>query len=221
MAHTKHDAAIVSQVNLNALQLGYDFEHRALYLFGPIDSMSAYRFIAGFKWLDRTEGPIHVLLSSPGGDNDAGVAIFETMRTANNPTIVEGMGMIASAAVPVLLAGTIRFLNPDSRIMIHNSSYHLDGSITSPEVAAIQRDAEITNKWYHKLIVERTGAKMKEVQEWCANEMSFKASEAVAQGFADKVLEPRAWPANYEAGLKEIEQYVVKPRKRRAKTGKK
>lgn len=218
MAYQKHDAAIVSQVNMNALQLGYDFEHRALYMFGEIDNMTAYRFVAGFKWLDRTAGPIHILLSSPGGNNDAGVAIFETMRTANNPTIVEGMGMVASAAVPILLAGTIRFLNPDTRVMIHNSSYHLDGSVSSPEVAAIQRDAEVTNKWYHNLIAERTGAKLRDVANWCAEETFFEAYEAVKLGFADKVLEARPWPKTYEEGLAEIQGFG-KPtqRKRKAK----
>lgn len=224
MSNRKQDAAVVSQVNMNALQLGYDFEHRALYLFGVIDNMSAYRFVAGFKWLDRTPGAIHILLASPGGDNDAGVAIFETMRTANNPTIVEGMGMIASAAVPVLLAGTIRFLNPDSRIMIHNSSYEVDGNVTTPLVTAMSRDAEVTNKWYHNLIGERTGAKLKEVEKWCADEMSFNAQEAVELGFADKILEPRPWPDSYEEALKEIQSFVVTPRharKPKAKKGKK
>jgi ATP-dependent Clp protease protease subunit len=214
---TKDDAAVISQVNMNALQLGYDLEHRALYLFGEIDNHSAYRFIAGFKWLDRTAGPIHVILSSPGGNNDAGVAIFEAIRTANNPTIIEGTGMVASAAVPALLAGTIRFLNPDTRVMIHNSSYVLDGNVSTPDVAVIQRDAEVTNKWYHKLIAERTGSKIREVQKWCADEMTFKAGEAVAYGFADKVLEARPWPKTYEEGLKEIQGYIVTPRKPRKK----
>lgn len=217
MAHEKHEAAVISQVNMNALQLGYDFEHRALYLFGPLDSVAAYRFIAGFKWLDRTQGPIHIMLCSPGGEDSAGVAIFETIRTANNPTVIEGMGMIASAAVPALLAGTVRFLNPDTRVMIHDSSYEVDGNITTPIVTALSKDAEATNKWYHNLIAERTGAKLREVERWCAEETAFDAKEAVKLGFADKVLDVRPWPKSYEEGLAEIQQASAPPPKKRRK----
>lgn len=220
MGNEKQSAAIISQVNMNALQLGYDFEHRALYLFGPIDNISAYRFVAGFKWLDRTRGPIHVLLSSPGGDHDSGVAIYETMRTANNPIVVEGMGMIASAAVPVLLAGTVRLLNPDSRIMIHNSSYEMDGNVSTPVVKALSKDAETTNKWYHKLIVGRTGVKLKDVEKWCADETFFSAQEAINLGFADRILDLRPLPKTYEEGLKEVQDALSTKKPKKAKRSK-
>jgi ATP-dependent protease ClpP protease subunit len=168
------------------MQLGYDFENRALFLFGEIDAGTAYRFIAGFKWLDRTPGPIHVLLSSPGGGTDSGIAIYETIRTANNPTIVEGLGIVASAAVPVLLAGTVRFLNPSTRVMIHNISFEIDGTLSTPEAKYISMSAEHFNQWYHGLIAERTGAKPKDIEKWCSGETSFAAEEAVKLGFSRK-----------------------------------
>jgi ATP-dependent protease ClpP protease subunit len=217
MTHRKQIAAVVSQVNLNSMQLGYDFENRALFLFGEIDASTAYRFIAGFKWLDRTPGPIHVLLSSAGGGTDSGIAIYETIRTANNPTIVEGLGIVASAAVPVLLAGTVRFLNPSTRVMIHNISFEIDGTLSTPEAKYISMSAEHFNEWYHGLIAERTGAKPRDIEKWCSGETSFAAEEAVKLGFADKVLEARPLPTSYAAALKEINSFIEKPKKRKAK----
>jgi ATP-dependent Clp protease, protease subunit len=209
MTHKKQIAAVVSQVNLNAMQLGYDFENRALFLFGEIDATTAYRFIAGFKWLDRTPGAIHILLSSPGGSTDSGIAIYETMRTANNPTIVEGMGIVASAAVPILLAGTVRFLNPSTRVMIHNISFEIDGTLSTPEATSISESAEHFNEWYHGLIAARTGAKPKDVEKWCSGETSFAADEAVKLGFADKVLPFKPFPKSYEEGLKLVKPYLA------------
>lgn len=217
MTHKKQIAAVVSQVNLNAMQLGYDFENRALFLFGEIDAGVAYRFIAGFKWLDRTPGPIHVLLSSPGGSTDPGIAIYETIRTANNPTIIEGMGIVASAAVPVLLAGTVRFLNPSTRVMIHNISFEIDGTLSTPEATSISESAEHFNQWYHGLIAARTGAKPKDIEKWCSGETSFAAEEAVKLGFADKVLANKPFPTSYAAALKEIKGLIEKPKSRKAK----
>ena len=217
MTHRKQIAAVVSQVNLNAMQLGYDFENRALFLFGDIDALTAYRFIAGFKWLDRTPGPIHILLSSPGGSTDPGIAIYEAIRTANNPTIVEGLGIVASAAVPVLLAGTVRFLNPSTRVMIHNISFSIDGTLSTPEAASISESAEHFNEWYHGLIAERTGAKPATIEKWCSGETSFDADEAVKLGFADKVLPVKPFPTSYAAALKEIKGYLEKPKQRKAR----
>jgi ATP-dependent Clp protease protease subunit len=194
----------MSQANLNALSLGYDFEHRAIYLFGPIDKMAAYRFIAGFKWLDRTPGPIHILLNSEGGDVDAGFSIFDCLRTANNPTIIEGMGMVASAAVPILLAGTVRFLNPETKVMIHNVSWDIEGGLSTPIIRSISDQAEEINNRYNEIVAERTGKSMKDVAKWCDEETCFTCAEAISLGFADRVLEQRAYPKNFNDGMEEV-----------------
>jgi len=195
---------VMSQANLNALSLGYDFEHRAIYLFGPIDKMAAYRFIAGFKWMDRTPGPIHILLNSEGGDTDAGMALYECLRTANNPTIIEGMGIIASAAVPVLLAGTVRFLNPETKVMIHNVSWDIDGQVNTPVIHSLSKYSEESNKRYHQIIAERTGKSVTDIAKWCDDETYFTCGEAIQLGFADKVLDQRAFPKNFNDAMEEI-----------------
>jgi ATP-dependent Clp protease protease subunit len=194
----------MSQSNLNALALGYDFEHRAIYLFGPIDKMSAYRFIAGFKWLDRTPGPIHILLSSEGGDVDAGFSIFECLRTANNPTIIEGLGVIASAAVPILLAGTVRFLNPETKVMVHNMSWEIEGGVSTPVIHSLSSMSEEINKRYHEIMAERTGKSIKDIEKWCEEETCFNCADAISLGFADKVLDQRAFPRNFDDGMAEV-----------------
>jgi ATP-dependent Clp protease protease subunit len=204
--HTNSSQTLLtmSQANLNALSLGYDFEHRAIYLFGPIDKMAAYRFIAGFKWMDRTPGPIHILLNSEGGDTDAGFALFECLRTANNPTIIEGMGIIASAAVPILLAGTVRFLNPETKVMVHNMSWGIDGDISTPVIHSLSKMSEDINKRYHEIISERTGKSMADVAKWCDNETCFNCSDAIKLGFADKVLDQRAFPKSFTDAMEEV-----------------
>jgi ATP-dependent Clp protease, protease subunit len=221
----------MSQANLNALALGYDFEHRAIYLFGPIDKMAAYRFIAGFKWMDRTPGPIHILLSSEGGDTDAGMALYECLRTASNPTLIEGMGIIASAAVPVLLAGTARFLNPETKVMIHNVSWDIEGGVSTPIIHSLSKSSEESNKRYYEIIAERTGKSIKDIAKWCDDETYFSCAEAIKLGFADKVLDQRAFPKNFDDAMEEINgkapsilsasssEPAKKPRKKKAKKG--
>lgn len=199
-----NEALSMSQANLNALALGYDFQHRAIYLFGPIDKMAAYRFIAGFKWMDRTPGPIHVLLNSEGGDTDAGFALYECLRTANNPTVIEAMGIVASAAVPIFLAGTARFLNPETKVMVHNMSWGIVGDVSTPVIHSLSKMSEDINKRYHEIIAERTGKSITDVAKWCDDETCFNTSDAIRLGFADKVLNQRALPKSFEAAMEEI-----------------
>jgi len=200
----KLDPILLTQTALNGLALGFDVEHRTLYLNGAIDQNSAYRFLAGFKFLDRQKGAIHIVINSPGGDLDDGFAIYDCMRTANNPIITEGVGSIASAAVPIFLAGTVRLLNPEARVMVHNVSYEIEGTVSTPVALSIGKETERSNHRYHEIIATRTGRSVRDVERWCQDETFFSAVEAVKAGFADKVLETRPFPKNFEEGMDEV-----------------
>lgn len=212
------DGLLLSQMLANNLGMGCDFENRVIYIFGEIEPAGAYRFVALFKWMDRFPGSIHVILNSPGGSISNGYAMYDTIRTAENPVIVEALGQVASAAVPILLAGTVRFLNPQTMIMVHDLSYEIDGMVSSSVAHALSRDAKLLNKMYHEIIAERTGKSIKDVEEWCSKETNFTAAEAVKLGFADKVVDTRALPKSYEEGLKQLSgDEPAKPKKKRKK----
>jgi ATP-dependent Clp protease protease subunit len=201
----KTEPIVLTQMALNGLALGFDVEQRTIYLNGPIDSMSTYRFISGFKFLDRQKGAIHVVVNSPGGNLDDGFAIYDCIRTANNPTVCEGIGAIASAAVPVFEAGTVRFLNPETRIMVHNLSYEMDGSVGTPVMLSLGKETERSNKRYHEILAARTGRSVKDIERWCQDETFFTANEAIKNGFADKILDGRPLPKNFDEGMAEVQ----------------
>ncbi len=199
------ETMVISQAALNALSLGYDFEHRTIYIFGGIDQMAAYRFVTGFKWMDRFQGAIHIILNSGGGSVEDSFAMYDTIRTAENPVIVEGLGMIASAAVPILQAGTIRILNPEATVMIHDVSYDIEGRLSSPVVGALAKEAQEINQRYYEILANRSGQSIKDVKEWCREETSFGATEAVEKGFADEVLPVRVLPRTANEAMREIQ----------------
>jgi ATP-dependent Clp protease protease subunit len=208
MKHIMKDPLPTSQTVLNALALGLDLEHRTIYVNGGIEANLAYRFISGFKWLDRSSGPIHVIINSPGGSVDDGLAMYDCMRTANNPIICEGMGVIASAAVPLLLAGTVRFLNPETRVMVHNMSYEIDGTIGTPIMLSLGKETERGNKRYHEIIAERTRHSIKDIEKWCQEETFFSSQEAIKYGFADKILDVRPMPKDFDEGMREVRELI-------------
>lgn len=199
----------VSQYLLAGLQLGHDVDNRSMYLFGEINDANAYRFVSGFKFLDHSPGPIHVVLNSPGGDVDAGFAIYDALRTAENPVIIEGTGIIASAAVPIFLAGTARFINPETHLMIHYMSFEMEGRITTPVFKSLADVQERINTRYTEIIASRTGKSLKQVEKWCEDEQYFNAVECVKEGFADKVIEVREFPKSFKDAEDEVRQAMV------------
>src|SRR5574344_586455 len=65
--------------------------------------------------------PIYLYIDSPGGDVDAGFAIFDTIRCMNAPVYTVGLGLVGSAAALILLASPEkpRIALPNSRYVSH------------------------------------------------------------------------------------------------------
>lgn len=72
---------------------------------------------------------ITLLICSPGGDLTAGYALIDTMQGSKIPITTIGLGMIASAALMIFMAGDKgnRILTPNTLIMSHQWSCFTGG----------------------------------------------------------------------------------------------
>jgi ATP-dependent Clp protease protease subunit len=72
---------------------------RNILLTGEINKSLAERVIRQLILLEaESEEPIRVFIDSPGGDADAGYALFDMMRFIKPPIFTIGMGLVASAS---------------------------------------------------------------------------------------------------------------------------
>ena len=91
---------------------------RSILLSGEINKDSADKFIKDLLVLEaESNDPVKVFINSPGGDVDAGFAIYDMVRFVSCPVIMVGMGLIASAASLILLA-----VPAERRVGLPNSS---------------------------------------------------------------------------------------------------
>ena len=165
---------------------------RSLLLSGEINKEMADRFIKDLLILEgESLEPIKVFINSPGGDVDAGYAIYDMLRFVSCPVTIIGMGLVASAAALVLLAvdKDHRFGLPDSSYLIHQPLSSMRGNATEIEIHALQ--LEKCKKKINALISEATGQSLEKVSVDTDRDYWLDAHEALSYGLIGKIVEKR------------------------------
>ena len=82
-------------------------KNRIVFLNTPINQQVANLVIAQLFYLNGEESqqPIHLYISSPGGDVYAGLAMYDTMQIITPPIYTYAVGMTASMGTALLAAG--------------------------------------------------------------------------------------------------------------------
>ncbi len=184
--------AEVSEYVAGILALKYDVNQRTIYLIGEINEESTRQFIIVLNFLDNlSKEPIRIILSCPGGEEEAGYAIFDAIKLARSPVLVDGIGMVASMAAIVIQAGDVRRLSPNAVFMIHHGSMGMPDHIEQDKVLAIGRLIATNNIKYHTLLANRTGIPIQEIRKMSEEETYLDATQAVRKGFADFLWMPK------------------------------
>lgn len=149
---------------------------------------TASTFVVAFLKLDDSPGPIRIILMCMGGAEPAGWAIYDTIRQSKNPVMVEVLGCALSMGVAILQAGLARVMTPESTLMIHAGSARMDGkAVDQRTLSALGEEAVRTNLRYAKMISERTGMTLLQVQAAINKETYYSAEDALQAGLVDDV----------------------------------
>jgi ATP-dependent Clp protease protease subunit len=161
---------------------------RTILLTGEINKELGERLIRQLLLLESLSGdPITIFIDSPGGDVDAGFAIFDMIRFVKAPVRLVGMGLVASAAALVLLAvpKERRLGLPNSHYLIHQPLSGIRGVATEIEIHA--RELEKTRERINKIIAEETGQSLERIAKDTDRDYWMNADEAVAYGLISKI----------------------------------
>lgn len=129
---------------------------------------------------------VTVNINSPGGDVFEGLAIYNLLRMHQGQITVRILGIAASAASYIAMAGDEIQIGDAAFIMIHNASTFAAGDKNDMQDAAEllgKIDQTIAN-----IISARSGVDAKEILQLMDDETYITAQEAVDQGFADDYL---------------------------------
>ncbi|RDB57746.1 hypothetical protein C1881_07110 [Slackia isoflavoniconvertens] len=164
---------------------------RELELCGPVDAESVADIIRGLRHLQKADPatPITLFINSPGGEVQSGLALYDVMSAISCPVRTVCLGLAASMAALLFIAGDTRAMLPHSRVMIHDpliGGAGVGGSALSVKARAddLMRIRDITAQ----VIAEHTGMPLERVFELTARDTYFEAEEAVAAHLADRVI---------------------------------
>nr|WP_321265379.1 ATP-dependent Clp protease proteolytic subunit [uncultured Sphaerochaeta sp.] len=166
---------------------------RSILLSGEINKESAESVIKQMLILEgESDEPIKIFINSPGGDVDAGYAIFDMARFITAPVTMVGMGLVASAAALVLLAvpKEQRIALPNSTYLIHQPMSGMKGVATDIEIHA--KHLEKLREKLDKLIAQETGKSLEEVRSDTERDHWLSADEAQSYGLVSRIVKQRS-----------------------------
>ncbi|MBA7474561.1 MAG: ATP-dependent Clp protease proteolytic subunit [Spirochaeta sp.] len=162
---------------------------RNILLSGEIDKSLAERIIRQLILLEaENDEPIKVFIDSPGGDADAGYAIFDMMRFVKPPVYTIGMGLVASAGAIILLAAPKerRLGLPNAHFLIHQPLSGMRGVATEIEIHAHELDK--LRQRINVLISEETGQPLEKVEKDTDRDFWMNCEEARDYGLIERVI---------------------------------
>jgi ATP-dependent Clp protease protease subunit len=165
---------------------------RTILLSGEVKKDLAERTIRQLLLLeDDGDDPIRIFIDSPGGDADAGFAIFDMIRFVKPPVWAIGMGLVASAAAIIQLAAPAerRVGLPNSHYLIHQPLSGIRGVATDIEIHA--RELEKLREKINKLISDETGTPEEQVAKDTDRDFWMNAEEAVKYGLISRIVKNR------------------------------
>jgi ATP-dependent Clp protease protease subunit len=165
---------------------------RTILLSGEVNKALAERIVRQLILLEEmSDDPIRIFIDSPGGDADAGYAIFDMIRFVKPKVYTIGMGLVASAGAIILLAASkdCRIGLPNSHYLIHQPLSGMRGVATEIEIHA--REIEKMRMKINKLISEETGQAIDKVSKDTDRDYWMNGDEAKEYGLICKVISKR------------------------------
>jgi ATP-dependent Clp protease protease subunit len=142
---------------------------------------------------------ITVEINSPGGNYFDGVAIYNLLRRHSEPVTVQVLGVAASAASIIAMAGDRIEIAHNAEIMIHQARGLFFG--TADEMGHAMATLQKLDGAMADTYAARTGLDRDKLLGMMKAETFIGGSDAVDMNFADAVMEQEAQPVAYaEAG---------------------
>ena len=143
--------------------------------------------------------PLEVIINSGGGDVFTGSEIYSMLKSHKGHVTVKIVGVCASAASMVAMAGDTVEMSPTGLLMIHNAMGWTFGNTQEHEKQI--KSLEEANDSIAKAYQNKTGLPLSEIRELMKEETWFSCDKALEYGFVDKEMFLNSIPQSLVASI--------------------
>lgn len=148
------------------------------------EGVTASRIAAALRSIGGAD--VTVNINSPGGDMFEGLAIYNLLREYEGKVTVKVLGLAASAASIIAMAGDEVQIGRGAFLMIHNCWVYAMGN--RHDLQQIAADMVPFDKAMNDIYGARTGLDAATIDAMMNAETYIGGSDAVEKGFADRLL---------------------------------
>lgn len=158
--------------------------------------------------------PVDVYINSPGGDMFEGIAIYNRLREHSQKVTTKVLGLAASAASVIYLAGAERQVASSAFLMIHNCWTWLAGN--RHYLRDVADDLQEFDAAMADLYAETSGQPVEDMAELMDDETFIRGKRALELGLAtslltaDEVVERPDPEAKQASALKAMDMALAK-----------
>lgn len=162
------------------------------------EGVTSKRIAAALRTIGNRDVVVNV--NSPGGDFFEGIAIYNLLREHPHKVTVKVMGLAASAASIIAMAGDEIEISEIGFLMVHNAWAVAIGNRHDMREAA--ETMEPFDDAMAGLYAARAGVEKAEAAGWMDKETWFNGSQAIEAGLADRLLSATEVTQNDDKGAK-------------------
>lgn len=149
---------------------------------------------------------IQVEINSPGGDVFAGLAIYNALKGSGKEIVTKVMGVAASAASVIFMAGDKRVAPKNTFVMVHNPWSFAMGN--ADELRDTADTLDKIGASLRTIYTSGTGLEDAEVAEMLSKDTWLTADEAKDKGFVTEVVDEVKANARFDMDRAELPEHV-------------
>ena len=167
-------------------------KERIVFLGTPITDHVANVLVAQLLYLSNEDPDkdIQFYINCPGGQINAGLAIYDTMQLIRSPVSTIAVGLAASMGTILLTAGTEgkRYALPNATIHLHQPMGGVSGQVADIEIAV--REYVRMRDLLNTLLNKHAGLTQEQIGRFTDRDFYMTAEQAAEYGIIDQVLQP-------------------------------
>lgn len=165
---------------------------RKVFIEGEISSESACEFIKKILILNEedTDKPIDVLINSPGGEINSGMAIYDVIQASKAPIRMFCIGRAYSMGAVLFSSGNHgRYMLPHSELMLHEPLLGNRVSGNSSSIQSISESLLETKRRINQILARHTGKSEEEVEKATSYDHYYSPEESREFGLCDEIVD--------------------------------